>query len=143
MSVTNRRLRPQTSSNGVVIKRPSALACLPVDNSDMSAGVGGFDFDAVNQAARPCLLAVLRRLLPAGERVGTEYVARNPKRADKRPGSFKVNLMTGRWADFATGDKGGDVISLAAYLHDLSQTAAAERLARMLGLDALLGGRRP
>ena len=45
---------------------------------------------------------------------GHEYVARNPTRADRRPGSFKINLRTGRWADFATGDKGGDPVSLAA-----------------------------
>ena len=30
-----------------------------------------------------------------------EYVALNPTRADKRAGSFKINLQTGRWADFA------------------------------------------
>jgi hypothetical protein len=35
---------------------------------------------------------------------------------DQNPGSFSINVRTGRWADFATGDKGGDVISLAAYL---------------------------
>ena len=40
----------------------------------------------------------------------------NPTRPDRRAGSFKVNLRTGRWADFATGDKGGDAVSLAAYL---------------------------
>ena len=43
----------------------------------------------------------------------------NPTRADRRPGSFSVNTRTGRWADFATGDRGGDVVSLAAYLHGL------------------------
>jgi hypothetical protein len=59
---------------------------------------------------------LLERWLPGGRIEGAEYVARNPKRHDQRPGSFKVNLATGRWADFATGDKGGDPISLAAYL---------------------------
>ena len=38
------------------------------------------------------------------------------------------------WADFATGDKGGDVISLAAFLFGLSQAEAARRIAGMLGL---------
>jgi len=64
------------------------------------------------------------------------YVALNPKRADQRLGSFSVNLRTGRWADFATGDKGGDPISLAAFLAGLSQVEAARRLATMLGLEA-------
>jgi hypothetical protein len=76
---------------------------------------------------------VIPQLLPYGRREGCEWVARNPRRADRRPGSFKVNLRTGRWADFATGDKGGDLISLAAFLFDLSQWQAARRIAQMLG----------
>ena len=59
-------------------------------------------------------------------------MALNPLRDDSRPGSFKVNLCTGRWADFATGDKGGDAISLLAYLRGLSQGEAARLLAREL-----------
>jgi hypothetical protein len=38
-----------------------------------------------------------------------------------RPGSFKVNLRSGRWADFANDQKGGDAISLAAHLYGLSR----------------------
>jgi hypothetical protein len=45
-----------------------------------------------------------------------------------------VNLRNGKWADFATGDKGGDPISLAAYLGGLSQSEAARRLAECLGI---------
>jgi hypothetical protein len=80
------------------------------------------------------LLALLARWLPDGKRHGNEWVALNPRRLDRRPGSFSVNLRTGRWADFATGDKGGDPISLAAYLAGTSQIDAAIRLSRMLGL---------
>ena len=58
----------------------------------------------------------------------------NPNRADRRPGSFSINVRTGRWCDFATGDRGGDPVSLAAYLFNLSQVDAARRLAGMLGL---------
>ena len=50
-------------------------------------------------------------------------------------GSFKVNRYNGRWADFATGDKGGDPISLVAYLGNVSQGEAARLLARMLGIE--------
>ena len=63
-----------------------------------------------------------------------EWVARNPTRADRHAGSFSVNLVTGRWADFATGDRGRDPISLRAYLDGSSQLAAARRLAEELGL---------
>ncbi|MFM9847335.1 MAG: hypothetical protein ACKVP3_09245 [Hyphomicrobiaceae bacterium] len=65
------------------------------------------------------------RWLPDGLRHGHEWTARNPRRNDKRPGSFKVNLRSGRWADFATGDAGGDLISLAAFLHGWTQSRAA------------------
>lgn len=51
------------------------------------------------------------------------------------PGSFKVNLSTGRWGDFATGNEGGDLVALAAYLFDLSQKEAALRIADMLRID--------
>jgi hypothetical protein len=80
--------------------------------------------------------AVLARILPGGKRAGAELVALNPRRADRRLGSFKINRYTGRWADFATDDKGGDPISLVAYLADVSQGEAARLLARMLGLEA-------
>ena len=93
------------------------------------------DFDAIASAALLHLPMLLRRWLPDGTPRGQEWVARNPTRADRHSGSFKVNLATGRWADFATGDKGGDPISLAAYLFGLSQAEAALRIAEMLGLD--------
>jgi hypothetical protein len=92
------------------------------------------DFDGIAAAALRRSELIVRRWLPAGKREGREWVARNPRRADRRPGSFKVNLATGRWADFATGDAGGDLISLAAYLLSISQGEAARRLSDMLGL---------
>jgi hypothetical protein len=87
------------------------------------------------------LPAILRRLLPDGRIIGGEYVALNPTRSDRRPGSFKINLRTGRWSDFATGDKGGDPVSLCAYVEGVSQGEAARLLGRMLGLDTREGGR--
>jgi hypothetical protein len=92
------------------------------------------DFDAVNRAARAVLPALLARWLPDGRRVGREWIARNPMRDDRRAGSFSVNLATGQWADFATGDRGGDPVSLAAYLGSLTQVEAARALAAMLKL---------
>jgi hypothetical protein len=91
------------------------------------------DFAAINAAALHALPALLARWLPDGQWHGAEYVARNPKRADRRPGSFKIN-RSGRWCDFATGDSGGDPISLAAYLADLGQVEAARAVARALGM---------
>ncbi len=93
------------------------------------------DFARINRAALIQIDIILARWLPGGRREGEEYVVRNPKRQDQRPGSFKINTRTGAWGDFATGDKGRDLVSLAAYLHDLGQGAAARRVAAMLGLD--------
>lgn len=93
------------------------------------------DFAEINRAALGRLDLILGRWLPGGRREGAEYVALNPTRADRKLGSFRVNLSTGRWADFATGDKGGDPVSLAAYLFALGQLEAARKLAVMLGLD--------
>src|SRR4051812_19042686 len=73
--------------------------------------------------------------LPTGRREGNEWIALNPRRADRSLGSFKVNLQTGRWADFASGDAGGDAISLLAYLRGVSQAQAARLLARELRLQ--------
>ena len=92
------------------------------------------DFAAINQAALDDLPAILARWLPRGRIEGDEYVALNPRRADRRLGSFKINLKTGRWADFATNDGGGDPVSLAAYLAGCGQAEAARRLAAMLGI---------
>ena len=94
------------------------------------------DFDAINRAALPAISSILARVLPGGKRIAGEYVVRNPRRRDMKPGSFKVNLRTGRWADFATGDKGGDPVSLVAYLAGVSQGEAARLLAQMLGLKS-------
>src|SRR5215213_5664247 len=73
------------------------------------------DFATINAAALANPLAVLQRLLPGGNRQGNEYTVRNPRRADARQGSFKVNVKTGHWCDFAIGQGGGDLVSLAAY----------------------------
>jgi hypothetical protein len=97
---------------------------------------GRVDFAAINRAAQPLLPAILQRILPGGRREGQEYVVRNPRRCDRRRGSFKINLKTGVWCDFSSGDKGSDPVSLVAFIEDCKQGEAALKLARMLGIDA-------
>ena len=92
------------------------------------------DFDAINRTALARLPDLCAVWLPDGQRRGNEYVARNPRRDDRRPGSFTINLHSGRWGDFATDVRGGDPISLAAYLAGIGQAEAARRLADMLGV---------
>ena len=74
------------------------------------------DFGAINCAALRRLPEILDRLLPGGKVFGSEYVVRNPKRADRSA-----------------------VFLLIAYLDDDTQSSAARKLAWMLGVD--LGGR--
>lgn len=97
------------------------------------------DFRTIADAARASFESLLLEWLPGGRREGHEFKALNPTRADSKVGSFSVNLNTGAWGDFATGDKGGDAISLFAYLQGLSQLEAAKQLARDLGVDLNAG----
>jgi hypothetical protein len=90
-------------------------------------------FAEINALALPVLPALLERWLPEGKQVGSEYIALNPKRDDENLGSFRINLKTGYWADFATEHRGRDIISLAAYLFDLTQGEAKKRITKMLG----------
>jgi hypothetical protein len=86
------------------------------------------NFEAINEAALRALPLLLARWLPGGKRLGKEYIALNPTRADRHSGSFKVVIVghrAGVWADFATGDRGGDPISLPAYLFGLRQRERA------------------
>jgi hypothetical protein len=92
-------------------------------------------FRRIADAALDHADTLLRRWLPDGRREGSEWVAINPTRADGRRGSFKVNTRTGRWGDFATGARGGDIPSLAAYLFNLKNGEAALKVAEALGVD--------
>ena len=92
------------------------------------------DFKTIARAALPHAVAICERLLPNGKLSGHEWSCGN-LRGD--PGeSLSVNIQTGRWADFASNAKGGDLTSLVAAIHGLSQMEAAERLAAMLGIPA-------
>jgi putative DNA primase/helicase len=94
------------------------------------------DFEAVNRAALARLPALLAHLLPGGRRIGREWVCGNLRGEPGR--SCRVNLATGRWADFATGERGGDPVSLYAAILRARQSEAARRLAELLGVE---GGR--
>lgn len=92
-------------------------------------------FGRIARAALDHADVLVPRWLADGKREGAEWIALNPTRADSRKGSFKVNMRTGAWSDFATGDVGGDLIGLAAYLFDLKQGEAAHKIADALGIE--------
>ena len=95
------------------------------------------DFAAVNRAAIARAEDVAQRLLPGGVRRGKYWVAADLSGAAGK--SLRVNLegdKAGAWFDNATGDKGGDFVSLAAAVARTPAGDAARQLARMLGVEA-------
>lgn len=81
------------------------------------------DFRRVNAVAQAHAVEFCQQYLPGGRIVGNEYVT-----GDINGGSgdsCRVNLTTGKWADFAGTEKGGDFVSLLAAKRGLSQVVAA------------------
>src|SRR6516165_819814 len=98
------------------------------------------DFKVIAAAALASAKSLLPEWLPAGRFESREYVALNPTRNDRALGSFKINWQTGEWADFADPNaKGGDLISLFAYINSLDQGQAARQIAEKLGMPARHG----
>ena len=80
--------------------------------------------------------SLVLRWLPDGKHEGAEWVARNPMRGgeDKHPTSFRINLYTGVWKDFALQDaSGSDLISLFAYLNGYDKQGDAGRFGGVAG----------
>lgn len=101
----------------------------------MTARRPPIDFGLIAAEALSRCGTLLPQWLPGGKVDGHEFKALNPTRADSRLGSFSININTGAWSDFATDDRGGDLISLYAYLHNLNQIDAVREVAGMVGVD--------
>ena len=91
------------------------------------------DFRVIAGTALAHLTKILNRIGVRHRRAGPEIEMINPLRNDRHFGSFRVNMRTGFWSDFATGDSGGDVISLVAYLCGCRQIDAARRISDLVG----------
>lgn len=88
-----------------------------------------YDFKGLAASLLGHATSLMHQWLPDGRLEGREWVATNPTRGDSKPGSFKVNVSNGQWADFAVGDAtGGDLISLYCYLRGLSPAEAYNEL---------------
>ena len=70
--------------------------------------------------------ALVAAWLPGGTVKGHEYVCADLGGGEG--GSLSVNLVTGVWADFSGDERGGDLISLYAAIHNLNQGQAARAL---------------
>ena len=90
------------------------------------------DFDAINAAAIAGCPGLLQRWFPAGKLYGNEFKVGNL--VGDAGDSLSVNIKSGKWSDFATGDKGGDLVSLYAGKMGISNAEAGAELARLYGV---------
>lgn len=101
------------------------------------------DFDRV-KAAILADASVVAHYLPDGVKVGPEYRCANMFGGHGE--SFAINLNTGLWSDFATGDSGNSLIDLLVKRGDFdSYKESAEGVAKYMGGsfdtgDAILKG---
>jgi putative DNA primase/helicase len=90
-------------------------------------------FDQINAAAVSALPSLLPEWFPRGKFVGKEFLIGDLSGSAGE--SLSINVRSGKWGDFAGGDRGGDPISLAAALfHNGDRVAAAKDLGQRLGV---------
>lgn len=97
------------------------------------------DYDRIKAAAAGQILQIAESCTTEGRLEGREFVMLNPNRKDDKLGSFKINVDTGAWADFAANQSGGDLISFLHYIKGFkNQAEAAKHLAEITGtMDAI------
>ncbi len=89
------------------------------------------DIKTIAAAALPQAEIILNHYLPGGKLSGREYQCGDLSGGNGD--SFSFNTSNGMWADFATGEKGGDFVSLIAAIRKCSQPEAAKELAAFIG----------
>lgn len=94
-------------------------------------------FTDVNAAALSRYPGILESWLPGGRLEGHEYACSALTGGPGR--SLKVNIQTGLWSDFATGDSGNDPVSLYAAIHGMKQGEALRELTDVLKISGGTG----
>lgn len=84
------------------------------------------DFKELAQQLLPQAKSLVSQWLPRGTLRNNEWIIGNIQGDEGK--SMHINLETGMWNDFNTGDKGGDLISLYAAVKNLRQYEAALEL---------------
>ena len=92
---------------------------------------GPIDFTDLARALLERAEQLVEQWLPGGKFNGKEYVCAGLSGGAGR--SLSINTATGRWGDFATDEKGGDLISLYAAIHGLNNGQAARQIQQDLG----------
>lgn len=86
------------------------------------------------------LLNFLLFYFPDGKTINGEFVVRNYARGDRRAGSFKMNLRSFLWSDFATGEKGRGASSFIACGLGIGFYDALVKIVNDHGLEAQKDG---
>ena len=84
------------------------------------------DFSKIAAAALCQAEGICCELFPGGRRDGVEF--RIGSLAGDAGKSLAINLRTGRWKDFSSGDSGKDLIALWAAVHNIGMADAAKEL---------------
>lgn len=98
-------------------------------------------FEALADALLGRITSLIEQWLPGGKMSGTEYFVHSQWRSEKTP-SLSVCMKgahAGRWQDHGGEHKGGDLTSLYAAIHGMTNGAAAVELARQYGLEDVAG----
>jgi putative DNA primase/helicase len=100
----------------------------------VSQARASIDFEGIAASALSAAPGILFRWLPAGRLRGHEFQVGSVR---GEPGdSLSVNVNTGKWADFQGSARGGDLVSLYAAIHGLSQVEAAKQVSADLALPS-------
>ncbi len=112
----------------------------PMGNASVGNNLPPIKFKELADALLSRAEQLLAAWLPGGKRNGHEWVCGSI--AGEEGTSLSININTGMWSDFATGDKGGDMVSLYAAINNLSMGKAALGVARDEGLEDVAGVQR-
>lgn len=106
--------------------QPGARAPLPPIN-----------FTALAEALLARASTLVPMWLPGGAQRGHEYICGSM--SGGTGDSCAVNLTNGKWGDFATDERGNDLVGLYACINDLSMGKAALQVSREEGLEDVAG----
>ena len=88
------------------------------------------DYQELNLSALPHIESIVREMFPQGKKSGREW--KIGSLSGESGTSMSINLQTGLWSDFATGDK-GDILGLVSQARNVPLNDAAEWLAARVG----------
>lgn len=89
------------------------------------------NFDELKSIFQGNVRQIIADLCPGGKLIGQEWTCGTT--TGGKGDSFKFNLRTQKWCDFAVGTKGGDIIALYAHQRGLKQIEAAKELSEKYG----------